>query len=61
MDELVAQIDVKGFDIVDIRVTWLQGEQGWELNIEGCSVFRKDRQKGKGGRVALFIKDDIRT
>ena len=61
MDELVAQIDVKGFDIVDIRVTWLQGEQGWELNIEGYSVFRKDRQKGKGGGVALLIKDDVDT
>ena len=54
-------MDAKGYDIVGIRETWLQGDQGWELNIEGYSMFRKDRQKGKGGGVALLIKDDIDT
>ena len=61
MDELVQQIDVKRYDIVGITETWLQGEQGWELNIEGYSVFRKYRRKGKGGGVALLIKDEIDT
>jgi len=59
MDELIAEIDVKGCDIFGIKETWLQGEQRWDLNIEGCSVFRKDRRKGEGGGVALLIKDYI--
>ena len=42
MDELVAQIDVKGHGIDEIMETWLQSDQGWELNIEGYSVLRKD-------------------
>ena len=52
VDELIAQIDVNGYDIIGITETWLQGDQGWELSVLGYSVFRKDRHKGTGGGVA---------
>ena len=43
IDELIGQIDINRYGIVGIMETWLQGDQGWELNFQGYSVFRKDR------------------
>ena len=31
------------------------------MNIQGYQAFRKNRQEGKGGGVALLIKDNIRV
>jgi len=51
VDELVVQISTKGYDLVAITETWLQGGNDWELNIQGFQVIRNDRQEGKGGGV----------
>ncbi|XP_055521745.1 uncharacterized protein LOC129715880 [Leucoraja erinacea] len=59
VDELNVQIAINDYDIVGITETWLQGDQGWELNIQGYSIFRRDRRKGKGGGVALLIREGI--
>uniref|UniRef100_UPI00398EB4CB uncharacterized protein isoform X1 n=1 Tax=Pristiophorus japonicus TaxID=55135 RepID=UPI00398EB4CB len=48
-----------GYEVIGITETWLQGDQGWELNIQGYSTFRKDGQRGKGGGVALLVKEEI--
>uniref|UniRef100_UPI00398F88A5 uncharacterized protein n=1 Tax=Pristiophorus japonicus TaxID=55135 RepID=UPI00398F88A5 len=61
VNELTAQIITNGYDLVAITETWLQGGQDWELNIQGYLTIQKDRQEGKGGGVALLIKDDIRA
>ena len=61
VDELVEQIDTNGHDLVAITEMWLQGDRDWELNVQGYQVFRKDRQEGKGGGVALLIKDSIKV
>uniref|UniRef100_UPI00398E5466 uncharacterized protein isoform X1 n=1 Tax=Pristiophorus japonicus TaxID=55135 RepID=UPI00398E5466 len=61
VDELTVQIDVNKYDAIGITKTWLQDDQGWELNIQGYSTFRKDRIKGKGGGVALLVKEEIKA
>ncbi|XP_067876890.1 uncharacterized protein [Heterodontus francisci] len=40
-------------NIRDDHMAYLLGDQGWELNIYGHSIFRKDRQKGK------LVKENI--
>ena len=59
VDELNVQIVINEYDIVGITETWLQGDQGWELNIQGYSIFRRDRQERKGGGVALLVREEI--
>lgn len=59
INELTVQLSIYSYDIVAITETWLQGDQDWELNIEGYSTIRKDRQERKGGGVALLIREGI--
>ncbi|XP_059497811.1 uncharacterized protein LOC125448884 [Stegostoma tigrinum] len=51
--ELDMALVVKGIKI--------QSDQGWELNLNGNSIFGKDRQKGKGGGVVLLVKEETNT
>ncbi|XP_059821148.1 uncharacterized protein LOC132391675 isoform X2 [Hypanus sabinus] len=40
------QLQIGKYDIVAITETWLKDACLWELNIQGYTVFRKDRQDG---------------
>ena len=57
VNELVAHIEIGRYDVVGITETWLQGDQGWDLNSQGYVSDRKDRQLGKGGGVALLVRN----
>ena len=35
VNELVAHIEIGRYDVVGVSETWLQGDQGWDLNIQG--------------------------
>ena len=61
VDELVAQIVTGRYDVVGITETWLQGVQDWQLNIQGFTTYRKDREVGRGGGVALLIRNEIKS
>ena len=54
VDELKVQIAINDYAIVGITETWLQDDQVWELNIQGYSIFRRDRRvrKRRWGSVA---------
>ena len=44
-----AKVEIGRYNVVGITEMWLQGDQGWDLNIQGYVSYRKDRQMGKGG------------
>uniref|UniRef100_K7F1V5 Endonuclease/exonuclease/phosphatase domain-containing protein n=1 Tax=Pelodiscus sinensis TaxID=13735 RepID=K7F1V5_PELSI len=46
-------------DIIGITETWWNTRHDWSTGIEGYVLFRKDRNKGKGGGVALYINDEV--
>ena len=46
----MCKIAINDYAIVGITETWLQGDQGQELNIQRYSIFRRDRQKRKRRR-----------
>jgi len=65
MDELRSLIYTDNFDILAITETWANEEiTDAELALDGYVLFRNDRKKGdytKGGGVALYMKDILRS
>ena len=61
LDALELYIKEENFDIVGITETWLtQSIASSELNIEGYTLFRNDRNnpnKTRGGGVALYVRN----
>ena len=60
-DELEAQMKMGNYDIVGITETWLQGDQAWELSVPGYTCYRRDRNMGRGGGVALLVRSEIQS
>ena len=50
-----------GIDVLCINETWLNDKiSDTELNIEGYSVYRLDKQNGKNrGGVLCYVKDSV--
>ena len=61
MDELEAQLEIGKYDVVGITETWLQEGHCWELNIQGYSSCRKDREVGTGGGIVLLVRNEIQS
>eukprot|EP00061_Rhincodon_typus_P010237 g34375.t1 len=61
VNELVVHIEIDRYDVMGIMVTWLQGDQDWELTIQGNTPYQKDRQMGRGGGVALLVRNEIKS
>ena len=61
MDELKLIIDnSKGADISTFSETWLTDQiEDSELNLQGYSVIRQDRQGKIGGGVAIFVRNGL--
>ncbi|CAM4513742.1 unnamed protein product [Caretta caretta] len=59
MEELELLVQEVKPDIIGITETWWNSSHDWATGIEGYVLFRKDRNKGKGGGVALYINDEI--
>jgi len=55
VNELVAQIEIGGYDVVCVTETWLHGDQGWEL-ISKDTYPIKDTAGGQRGQGCLVSK-----
>jgi len=52
----------EGMDIIAVTETWTSPDiKDGEINIDGYTMFRKDRLHGKGGGVILYVKDSLTT
>ncbi|CAJ0923047.1 unnamed protein product [Ranitomeya imitator] len=61
MEELEAEISTGNFDIVGITETWLDESYDWAVNLQGYSLFRKDRKNRRGGGVCLYVKSCLKS
>ncbi|CAJ0940289.1 unnamed protein product, partial [Ranitomeya imitator] len=61
MEELEAEISTGDFDIVGITETWLDESYDWAVNLQGYSLFRKDRKNRRGGGVCLYVKSCLKS
>ncbi|CAM4534657.1 unnamed protein product [Lepidochelys kempii] len=59
MEELELLVKEVKPDIIGLTETWWNSRHDWTTGIEGSVLFRKDRNKGKGGGVALYINDEV--
>uniref|UniRef100_A0A8C5MGG2 Reverse transcriptase domain-containing protein n=1 Tax=Leptobrachium leishanense TaxID=445787 RepID=A0A8C5MGG2_9ANUR len=48
-------------DLVAVTETWFSEKNNWDITIPGYSLYRKDREGRKGGGVALYVKNNIKT
>ncbi|XP_059827241.1 uncharacterized protein LOC132394851 [Hypanus sabinus] len=49
------------YDLVGITETWLQGDQTWEMNVQGYTCYHRDRNVGREGGVALLVRNEIQS
>jgi len=60
VDELNLYITEEKPDIVGISETWLHPDiDDSEFQFDGYQVFRQDRKTGRGGGVALLVRNDL--
>ena len=55
-EQLEATMPLESYDLVAITDTWCNESQDWSVAVDGCRMFRRDRQGRRGGGVALCIK-----
>ena len=38
--------------LIDITEIWANGDQGWDVNLEGYLTYQNGRKRGKGDEIA---------
>ena len=56
-DELEALVSSRSYNIIGISETWWNESHDWSAGMEGCRLFRRDRQGRQGGGVALYVRE----
>ena len=54
-EELEATVRQASYDLVAITETWWDHSHDWSAAMDGYKLFRKDRQRRRGGGVALYV------
>lgn len=55
-DQLEAMVQLENCDLTAITEMWWNESHVWNIGIEGYKLYRRDRQGGKCGGVALYVK-----
>jgi len=55
-EELEATVLLESYDLIAIAETWWDEFHDWSVAIDGYRLFSRDRQRKRGGGVALYIK-----
>ena len=54
-EELEVIVRQANYDLAAITETWWDRSSDWSVVMDGYKLFRRDRQGGRGGGVALYI------
>ncbi|TRZ08455.1 hypothetical protein HGM15179_018648 [Zosterops borbonicus] len=54
---LEAMVQQQNYDVVTITETWWADSHSWSAALDGYKLFRRDRKGGRGGGVALYIRE----
>ena len=55
-EELEATMLLESYDLVVITETWWDKSIDWSMAVDGSRLFRRDRQKRRSRKMALYIK-----
>uniref|UniRef100_A0A803JLD2 Reverse transcriptase domain-containing protein n=1 Tax=Xenopus tropicalis TaxID=8364 RepID=A0A803JLD2_XENTR len=58
--ELQAIACIENYDLIGITETWWDEKCDWAVNLNGYTLFRRDRGIKKGGGVCLYVKSDLK-
>lgn len=61
MGELEALVLEEQIEVVGVAETWLDSSHDWAVNIQGFTLFRRDRANRKGGGVCLYVRSDMKA
>jgi len=56
-EELEAVAQQENYDIVAIMETWWDDLHNWIAAIDGYKLFRRNKQGGRGGGEALYVRE----
>ena len=56
-EELEAIAWQENYDVVNITETWWDDSHNWSAAMDGYKLFRMDRQRRRGGGVALYVRE----
>uniref|UniRef100_A0A803JLE9 MORN repeat-containing protein 4 n=1 Tax=Xenopus tropicalis TaxID=8364 RepID=A0A803JLE9_XENTR len=60
LGELQAIACIENYDLIGITETWWDEKCAWTMNLNGYTLFRRDREIKKGGGVCLYVKSDLK-
>uniref|UniRef100_A0A803JG40 Reverse transcriptase domain-containing protein n=1 Tax=Xenopus tropicalis TaxID=8364 RepID=A0A803JG40_XENTR len=60
LGELQAIACIENYDLIGITETWWDDKCDWAVNLNGYTLFRRDREIKKGGGVCLYVKSDLK-
>uniref|UniRef100_A0A803JAV9 Reverse transcriptase domain-containing protein n=1 Tax=Xenopus tropicalis TaxID=8364 RepID=A0A803JAV9_XENTR len=60
LGELQAIACIENYDLIGITETWWDDKCDWAANLNGYTLFRRDREIKKGGGVCLYVKSDLK-
>ena len=55
-EELETMVQLGKHDLIAITETWWDESHDWNTLIEEYRLFRRDRQRKRGGEVALYVR-----
>ncbi|KAJ7396682.1 hypothetical protein BTVI_142806 [Pitangus sulphuratus] len=56
-EELETIVCQESYDVVAIMEMWWDGSRDWSAAMDGCKLFRRDRQGRRGSGVALYVRE----
>ncbi|KAK4810629.1 hypothetical protein QYF61_007366 [Mycteria americana] len=56
-EELEAIVHQENYDIVAVTETWRDDLHNWSAAVDGYKPFKRDRQRRRGGGVALYVRE----
>ncbi|GAB0210376.1 hypothetical protein GRJ2_003503400 [Grus japonensis] len=58
-EELELHVQSENYHIIGITETWWDNSHDWRIMMDGYRLFRKDRQRRRGGGVMLYVKENL--
>jgi len=58
-EEMEICVQSQGHDLTAITETWLDNSHDWNAVMDGYTLFRKDGPTRRGGRVGLYVREQL--
>lgn len=54
--ELEATVQLEIYDLIATTAPWWDESHSWNIAVEGCKLYGRDRQGKKGGGIVPYVK-----